>query len=130
MGESVNRRRPVVRKVTFTHDEWRQADAFYQRVRRARGGALPFTSHARDLLINAHAVTVTVALDPAMVRADMARIGGNINQIAHRANIAGHASSAELALVLEAQDELRALLARMCRERDEALEAAGWRSSR
>lgn len=121
------RRRPLVKKVTFTHDEWRRADVFYQRVRRARGGALPFSTHARDLLLDAHVVMVTVALDPAMVRADMARIGSNINQIARKANTYDHVTADELARVLALQGELRALLTRMCRERDEQVERAPWR---
>lgn len=130
MNAVPNRRRPVVRKVTFTHDEWRQAEIFYHRVKRARGGTLPFSTHARDLLLNAQVVTITVALDPAMVRSDMARIGNNINQIAHQANLHGWVTADEINHVLAAQGELRALMLRMCRERDEALEAAGWRSSR
>ncbi|KAA8828554.1 MobC family plasmid mobilization relaxosome protein [Bifidobacterium myosotis] len=115
--------------VTFTPDEWAEANRFYQRVKRSRGGVLSFSAHARALLIDAHTVMVTVALDPGMVRADMARIGNNINQIAHVANATGLITSGDVARVLDSQRELTALLLRMCRERDEAVEAARWRSS-
>ena len=127
MSRVENRRRPLVKKVTFTEDEWRLADVFYQRVKRTRGGVLPFATHARDLLLNAHTVTVVVALDPAIVRADMARIGNNINQIAHKANTTGLVTSDDLTRVIDLQGQLIALLRRMCRERDEAIEMAKWR---
>lgn len=130
MTAKANRRRPLVRKVTFTRDEWEAADRFYQRVKRARGGAYSFSAHARRLLIHAHTIVVTVALDSDMVRADMARIGRNINQIAHKANMYDTVTRDDLRQVLSSQEELRALFLRMSRERDEQLRDAGWRSSR
>lgn len=111
--------------VTFTPEEWDRADRFYQKVRRARGGELSFSAHARRLLIDARVVTVTVALDPDKVRADMARIGNNVNQIARRANTYDHLSPDDIGRVLAAQDELRSLFMSMCRERDEQLAAHG-----
>ncbi|MCH9275874.1 MobC family plasmid mobilization relaxosome protein [Bifidobacterium amazonense] len=116
--------------VTFTPEEWAEANRFYQRVKRSRGGVLSFSAHARELLIDAHTVVITVALDPGMVRADMARIGNNINQIARVANTSGQVTASDLEPVLAGQRELRSLFLRMCRERDEALETVSWRSSK
>lgn len=115
--------------VTFTPEEWAEANRFYQGVKRSRGGVLSFSAHARALLIDAHTVMVTVALDPGMVRADMARIGSNVNQIARVANTTGLISSCDVARVLDGQRELTTLLLRMCRERDKAVEETRWRSS-
>lgn len=121
--KDTHRTRPMRKTVTFTLDEWTRAEDFYRRVRQARGGELSFSAHARRLLTEARVVTVTVALDPDKVRADMARIGNNVNQIARKANTYDHLSSDDVAKVLSSQEELRALFLRMCRERDEQLRA-------
>lgn len=130
MSAKANRRRPVVKKVTFTRDEWEAADRFYQRVKGAHGGTYSFSAHARQLLLHAQTIVVTVALDPHMVRAEMARIGNNINQIAHKANTYDAVTRDDLRSVLSSQEELRSLFLRMSREHDMQLKDTGWRSSR
>ena len=122
--KDTHRTRCMRKTVTFTPDEWAAAETFYQRIRRARGGELTFSAHARRLLTDARVVTVTVALDPDKVRADMARIGNNVNQIARKANTYDHLSREDIAKVRSSQDELHALFLRMCRERDEQVRAA------
>lgn len=69
-------------EITFSHDEWEQSRELYNLVKGGRGYAT-YMGFACDMLMHGSVHTLRVTTDPATFRPDIARIGNNINQIAH-----------------------------------------------
>ena len=88
-----NRTRPVRKAVTFTEQEWRYVrdSQVMENRRRAEAGleTVGWTRFARARIMTGRAVTLVVPPGLDDVAAQLARIGGNVNQIAHTVNIAG-----------------------------------------
>lgn len=114
--------RSVCRMVTFTPAEWERARLFYGRVRAAKGGRLPFTAHARELLVNGRTIVVQMPVDARAAGMHMGRIGSNVNQIARVANTTGTLSAAQVDALLADLAELRALFVQLRRRCDELLD--------
>ncbi|MCX8686578.1 MobC family plasmid mobilization relaxosome protein [Bifidobacterium sp. B4142] len=65
---------------------------------------------ARDMLMHGSVHIVRVATDQAAFRPDIARIGNNINQIAHTANATGAITPEQVAELMQGMDRIRAIL--------------------
>lgn len=104
----VARNRSIRKGVSFTPEEW----ATVQR-RMQLSSSRSFDSFARRALLDANVKVVQIPFDPAPLRADLARIGNNINQIARQVNI-------EEVTTLEQMTETRKLLRQVQRVIEEA----------
>lgn len=116
--------RPVRKEITFSHDEWEQSRELYNLVKGGRGYAT-YMGFARDMLMHGSVHTVRVATDPAALRPDIARIGNNINQIAHTANASGAITDEQAAELIEGMDRIRAILLGLHHDFTQAA-AEGW----
>lgn len=74
--------RPHLKAVRLSDQEW----ADVQR-RMELGGFTSFSAYARSVLVHGELRVTNVAFDPRDLRAELARIGNNINQIARTANV-------------------------------------------
>lgn len=102
------RNRSTRKGVSFTPEEW---EAVERRMRLA--GSQSFDAFARDVLLSSKVKVVRIPFDPAPLRADLARIGNNINQIARQVNI-------EETTTLEQMRDARKLLREVQRVIEEA----------
>lgn len=116
--------RPVRKEITFSHDEWEQSRELYNLVKGGRGYAT-YMGFARDMLMHGSVHTVRVATDPAAFRPDIARIGNNINQIAHTANATGAITPEQTAELMQGMDRIRAILLGLHHDFTQAA-AEGW----
>lgn len=91
MSDGVARNRPERKRVSFTAEEWRQIER-----RMKLSGARSFDAFARDVLLSSRVKVVKIPFDPAPLRADLARIGNNINQIARQVNIEEVTTASEM----------------------------------
>ncbi|WEV47645.1 plasmid mobilization relaxosome protein MobC [Bifidobacterium sp. ESL0690] len=103
-----NRTRPVRKVVTFTEQEWRyvrdsQVTENRQRVK-AGLETVGWTRFARSRIMTGRSVTLLAPPGLDDVTIQLARIGGNVNQIAHTVNIRRRAEYAE---IIETQRLLR-----------------------
>ena len=116
--------RPVRKEITCSHDEWEQSRELYNLVKGGRGYAT-YMGFARDMLMHGSVHTVRVATDPAAFRPDIARIGNNINQIAHTANATGAITPEQVAELMQGMDRIRAILLGLHHDFTQAA-AEGW----
>lgn len=116
--------RPVRKEITFSHDEWEQSRGLYNLVKGGRGYAT-YMGFARDMLMHGSVHTVRVATDPAAFRPDIARIGNNINQIAHTANATGAITPEQVAELMQGMNRIRAILLGLHHDFTQAA-AEGW----
>ena len=116
--------RPVRKEITFSHDEWEQSRELYNLVKGGRGYAT-YMGFARDMLMHGGVHTVRVTTDPATFRPDIARIGNNINQIAHTANASGAITDEQAAELIEGMDRIRAILLDLHHDYTQAV-TEGW----
>lgn len=117
--------RPVRKEITFSREEWEQSRQLYNLVKGGRGYAT-YMGFARDMLMHGSVHTVRVATDPAALRPDIARIGNNINQIAHTANATGAITSEQAAELIQSMDRIRAILLDLHHDFTTAV-TEGWR---
>lgn len=103
-----NRTRPVRKAVTFTEQEWRYVrdSQTVENRQRVKAGleTVGWTRFARSRIMTSRSVTLLVPPGLDGVAAQLARIGGNVNQIAHTVNIRRRAEYAE---IIETQRLLR-----------------------
>ena len=108
MGWKGNRSRTVRKTVTFSEEEWRWvADSLkVENRQRIRAGLRPvgWMAFARNRIRCAHRVNITVPANRHEVSVQLARIGNNVNQIAHYANTV---RETDLAMLSRVFDELR-----------------------
>lgn len=112
MSWAPGRARSVRRTVTFTPEEWERVRTNYELARDSRGYT-SFAGFVRDLATTGSTRAITVFTDPAQLRGEIRRIGNNINQITHQANLTGTINNAQLDAVAARMDELNRLLADM-----------------
>ena len=90
MGWKGNRSGTVRKTITFSEEEWRWvADSLkVENRQRIRAGLRPvgWMAFARNRIRCAHRVNITVPANLHEVSVQLARIGNNVNQIAHYAN--------------------------------------------
>ena len=101
------RRRPVVKSVAFSDDEW----ADVQR-RMALTGAHSFGEFARAALIDQELTVRRYAFDPSDLRTDLSRIGNNVNQIARSVNVDDAASYEQMVATRRLLKQLQETLVR------------------
>lgn len=82
MGEPEKRKRDHRKAVSFSAEEWEQVQR-----RMELAGARSFEGFARSVILTARVEVRRSSFDPTPLRADLARIGNNINQIARNVNI-------------------------------------------
>jgi hypothetical protein len=98
MGWCDNRRRSICKKIMFAPEEWEQARKIHERWARNipvynGGGDFARQTLMHGALMN---VSVTLASDPEVFKAELHRIGVNVNQIARIANLTGSVSPQEM----------------------------------
>lgn len=110
---SVNRERPVRKAVSFTGAEWQRVS---ERMEISRDAS--FDAFARRACLESEVKVVRQTFDPQALRAELARIGNNVNQVARQANIEQEATAEQVqeirALMREVQ---RVVLAEFRRQR-------------
>ena len=82
MGEPEKRKRDHRKAVSFSAEEWEQVQR-----RMELAGSQSFDGFARSVLLTARVEVNRSTFDPTPFRADLARIGNNINQIARNVNV-------------------------------------------
>lgn len=111
MGDGVARSRHVRKLVSFTSEEWSRIE---RRIELA--GARSFDAFARSVLLSSRVKVVTIPFDPVPLRADLARIGNNINQIARQVNIEEVTTAAEMIETRKLLREVQQLIESATRE--------------
>lgn len=98
MGWRDNRRRSICRKIMFTPEEWEQARKVHERWARNIPVYRRWGDFARQTLMRGASmnVSVTLASDPEAFKAELHRIGVNVNQIARIANSTGSVSPRQM----------------------------------
>lgn len=76
-----NRSRPVRKALSFTEAEWLRVER-----RMTAAGARKFEPFARTAVLDGEVKVQRVAFDPSKLRAELSRIGNNVNQIARHVN--------------------------------------------
>lgn len=76
------RSRHVRKKISFNAAEWERVER-----RMEITGSKSFESFARDAVLESEISVTRNAFDPSTVRAELSRIGNNINQIARQVNV-------------------------------------------
>lgn len=121
MSWAEGRRRSICKRVTYTPEEWAQAESLY-RLAAGPFGCRTFGAFARAMTMTGEVRTVTVAADPAAIRGDVRRIGQNINQIVHAAHASGTVTPEQME---DVGQELRRLNDRFDRLMDDWADATG-----
>jgi len=76
-----NRSRPLRKLLSFSAAEWSRVE------RRMRlSGLKSFEAFARTAVLDGEVRVQRIAFDPAKLRAELSRIGNNVNQIARHVN--------------------------------------------
>ena len=98
MGWRDNRRRSVCKKIMFTPEEWEQTRRIHERWARNIPVYRRWGDFARQTLMHGALmnVSVTLASDPEVVKAELHHIGVNVNQIARIANLTGSVSPQQM----------------------------------
>lgn len=98
MGWRDNRRRSICRKIMFTPEEWEQARRIHERWARNIPVYRRWGDFARQTLMHGALmnVSVTLASDPEVFKAELHHIGVNVNQIARIANLTGSVSPQQM----------------------------------
>jgi hypothetical protein len=115
---SQHRRRSVCKTVTFTPEEWKEAEELWRKFREVNtdGRYQRFSDWARQLLMWGHVEQIVVAFDPVPLRRDIRAIGSNINQIAHVANGLNTVTGEQIREVSEQHERLWGLFKGMADE--------------
>ena len=111
--DSVNRSRPVRKKVSFSEGEWERV------LRRMEiAGVSRFESFGRAAILDGEVRVQRVAFDPSVLRVELSRIGNNVNQIARHVNT-------EDAVTFEEMRAARMLLVQVQKLISDAVSSAG-----
>lgn len=100
MTRARQRTRPIMKMVYFTLEEWERVEALMGVTRSTN-----FSEFARKMILNGSVYVNSRPMDALKVKAMLAPIGNNINQIARQVNI-------DQVLYLEDLGEVRALMER------------------
>ena len=108
VGWRDNRRRNICKKVMFAPEEWERARRVYERWSRHIPLYRGWGDFARQTLMRGVSmnVSVTLANDPEAFKAELHRIGVNVNQVARIANLTGTVDAEQ---VRELQDLLASI---------------------
>lgn len=92
------RRRNICKKIMFTPEEWEQAQQVYERWSQGLPMRRRYGDFARQTLLHAVAIniSVTLASDPEVFKAELHHIGVNVNQMARIANTTGSVSPKQI----------------------------------
>lgn len=109
------RTRNVRKEICFTPDEWQEVEFLWTQFREFDDGKryARFGDWARQLLMWGQVEKIEVPFEPERLRGEIRRIGVNVNQIAHTANIAGIVSPEQIQAILDAQGKLWDMFTRM-----------------
>ncbi|NEG89845.1 plasmid mobilization relaxosome protein MobC [Bifidobacterium aerophilum] len=126
-----NRSRRIRKSVTFSESEWRWVDdsrKVENRMRVEAGlPAIGWMAWARRRIMTAQAVEVHVPANINAVSAQLARIGNNVNQIAHAVNIRQRANHDDLMQVQQQLERIEGIVAGMARNATDESEGLPWR---
>lgn len=81
-SDESSRVRHVRKKISFTDAEWVLVER-----RMAATSSNVFETFARSAILDGEISVRRVAFDPSLLRAELSRIGNNINQIARQVNV-------------------------------------------
>lgn len=88
------RERPIRKMVSFSEAEWERVEA-----RMTVANDRSFDSFSRRACLESEVKVVRQAFDPQELRAELARVGNNVNQIARLANIEQESTSEQVRAV-------------------------------
>ena len=127
MGWRDNRRRSICKKIMFAPEEWEQARQVHERWSRNLSMYRRWGDFARQTLMRGASmnVSVTLASDPEAFKAELHRIGVNVNQIARTANLAGSVASQQVRELLNLLASIGRKMELMEREKAEIDAAQG-----
>ncbi|WP_313715656.1 plasmid mobilization protein [Arsenicicoccus bolidensis] len=97
--------RPHFKAVRLSDQEW----ADVQR-RMEAGSFTSFSAYARSVLVHGELRVTTVAYDPRDLRAELARIGNNINQIARMTNVENYLAADQAVQARRLMQQVQKLL--------------------
>lgn len=101
--------RPVRKEVTFSREEWARSRELFESIK----DGFVYTTYmkfAREMLMQGSVHTTHVITDPAKIRPEIARIGNNINQIAHVANATGTLTSDQYDTLVQGLGRVESIL--------------------
>lgn len=105
------RARPVRKLVSFSESEWIAVER-----RMSLAEASSFEQFARRAVLDGEVKVRRIAFDPALIGAELSRIGNNVNQIARLANTESVATLEEMKATRALMRELQALIERAMKE--------------
>lgn len=104
------RRRPIMKGVYFTSEEWERAQAIME-----RGGFKSVSDFVREMVLSGKVTVNERTLDVAAVRAALAPMGNNVSQIARKVSVDDYASLEQLEGVRYLMGRVDATLTRYLR---------------
>ena len=126
MNKAEGRTHSVEKIIRFTPDEWEQARKLHERLTRYAPEYRSFNSYARRMLSERriHVTEIRPLTDPEPIAREIDRIGVNVNQIAHWANVNEHISPGQVAEILDSFDRIERLLGDLFADKHQTEEAA------
>ena len=127
MGWRDNRRRSICKKIMFAPEDWERARQVHERWSRNLPMYRRWGDFARQTLMRGASmnVSVTLASDPEAFKAELHRIGVNVNQIARTANLAGSVAPQQVRELLNLLASIDRKMELMEREKAEIDAAQG-----
>lgn len=112
MSWARGRERTIRKEITFTPEEWERAKLLHEKWTKGLDVYRQWGRFARLLLMEGHVeITVKQPLtDPEPIAIQVGRIGVNVNQIAHWANLNEHITSSQIDEILDGFNEIKQLL--------------------
>ena len=112
MSWAEGRDRNICKRITFSEDEWERVRKLHERLTRYAPQYRSFSSYARRMLSERriHVTEIRPLTDPEPIAREIDRIGVNVNQIAHWANVNEHISPGQVAEILNSFDRIERLL--------------------
>lgn len=109
MTWDVNRNRNIRREITFTPEEWEQAEGLWAEWK----DLFPsYSGFARRMLTRGevNVTTMRPLTDPSPIAKEIGRIGVNVNQIVHWANENRNIAPSEIVELRESQKKIEQLI--------------------
>ena len=126
MSWAEGRDRNICKRITFSEDEWERVRKLHERLTRYAPEYRSFNSYARRMLSerHIHVTEIRPLTDPEPIAREIDRIGVNVNQIAHWANVNEHISPGQVAEILDSFDRIERLLGDLFADKHQTEEAA------
>ena len=105
--------REVFKALRLTTMDWERIQQ-----RMALAGTTNFSAYARRVLVDGELRVQTVAFDAEVLRAELGRIGNNLNQIARHANTESSLTLSEAVAARRLMQEVQQLLSAATRQQD------------